>query len=209
MPTTSQFTNLALTGSIATGKSTLAVLWRQRGAVVIEADELAHRALLPGTESYSAIVKTFGAGILTPDTTINRRALAEIIFADDQKRAALNAIIHPVVGRLRSEALSELTRTGFTGTVVNAIPLLFETGIEQGFDCIVTIACSAATQQSRLLAKGFTPAQITDRVRAQLPQQTKMDRADFVIWNDSSLRTLAEQADIIWNIIQETRHASP
>lgn len=208
MPTTPQFTNLALTGSIATGKSTLAGLWRRHGAAVIEADELAHRALIPGTDSYNKIQHTFDSGILNPDTTINRRALADIIFNDDQKRAALNAIIHPVVGRLRAEALTDLARTGHTGIVVHAIPLLFETGIERDFDCVVTIACSAATQQARLRAKGFTPPQSAARLRSQLPQQTKMDRADFVIWNDGALRVLAEQADIIWNTIQETRHAT-
>jgi dephospho-CoA kinase len=208
MPATSQFINLALTGGIATGKSTLAGLWRQRGAAVIEADELAHRALEPGTPSYRAIVEAFGTGILNTDQTINRHTLGEIVFHDDQKRQTLNRIVHPVVARLRSEALRVLAHDGHTGLGVNAIPLLYETGIERDFDGVVTIACSAVTQQSRLRANGFTSAQIDARLRAQWPLPTKMDRADYVIWNDGSLRVLADQAAIIWNTIQETHHAT-
>jgi dephospho-CoA kinase len=203
MRATFSFLNLALTGGIATGKSTVADLWRQRGAALVEADELAHRALEPGTDSYHAIIETFGTGILNPDRTIHRPALGEIVFNNEEKRQALNRIVHPVVGRLRNETLQQLAANSHTGIIVNSIPLLYETGIECDFDCVVTVACSTTTQQARLRAKGLTPDQTAARLRAQWPQQAKMDRADFVIWNDGSLRTLSEQANIIWNNLQE------
>jgi dephospho-CoA kinase len=198
---------LGLTGGIAAGKSTVAARWRETGVAVIDADDLAHRTLQPGTPTHQEIVKTFGAGILDADGTINRPRLGEIVFADEQKRLALNQIVHPAVRRMWQETLGRLENDGQTRLVVLCIPLLYEVGAETEMDCVVVAGCSEQTQRARLAAKGLNAAQAGARMRAQGPIQKKMDKADFVIWNDGSLRVLAEQADIIWATIKENHYA--
>ena len=192
-------TRIGLTGGIAAGKSTVAELWRTRGATVIDSDVLAHQALMPGTATYEAIVAEFGSGVVNPDATINRRQLGEIVFADAARRQVLNAIVHPVV---RAEWRSALATA--TGTTVVVIPLLFEVGAEKEFDWVVVVGCSPATQQARLVAKGWTAAQAQARIQAQLPLPTKMDRGDFVIWNDGVLAVLQQQSEMLWTKIKES-----
>ena len=198
---------IGLTGGIAAGKSTVAQRWQQAESVVIEADELAHRALEPGTPTWKSVVKEFGRDILNADQTVNRPKLGEIVFRDESKRLALDKIVHPVVLRMLTELLAECEREGRARFAVATIPLLYEVGIERDFDCVVTVACSEQTQLARLIANGLSEEQARARISAQWPMQKKMDRADFVIWNDGTRRTLSEQADIIWAIIKENCHA--
>ena len=190
--------HIGLTGGIATGKSSVAELWRAHGATIIDSDVLAHRALAPGTDTHRQVVATFGAGITNTDGTINRRQLGEIVFTDPARRAALNAIVHPVV---RAEWKRELAAA--TGVAVAVIPLLFEVVAEKEFDYVVVVACSTTTQLARLQAKGLTETQARLRIGAQLPLQTKMDRGDFVIWNDGSRAGLDQQAASVWEEIKE------
>jgi dephospho-CoA kinase len=198
---------IGLTGGIATGKSTVADLWQQRGAAVIDSDMLAHRTLAPDTVSYQEIINAFGSKILNPDQTINRAALADIVFNDDQQRQTLTGIVHPRVRQLWTESLQTIAREGRAEIAVVNIPLLYEVDAQAAFDCCVVVGCSETTQRARLAAKGFTDAQAGARIRAQWPLQKKMDCADYVIWNDGSRRSLAKQADIIWATIKETAHA--
>ncbi len=198
---------LGLTGGIASGKSTVATRWREAGAAVIDADELAHQTLRPETPTYAAIVKTFGNEILDKNGTINRARLGEIVFANEQKRLVLNQIVHPAVDQMWKAAVGEIERSGQADVVVLSIPLLYEVGVENEFDQVVVVAASEQTQLSRLAAKGLNVTQARARVQAQWPIQKKMDKADFVIWNDGSLAVLAEQADIIWATIKESHHA--
>ncbi len=197
---------LGLTGGIAAGKSTVAARWRGTDVAVIDADELAHRTLQPETQTHQEIVRTFGAGIRNTDGTINRSRLGEIVFADERKRLALNQIVHPAVRRMWQESLGRLENDGRTRTVVLCIPLLYEVGAETEMDGVVVVGCSEQTQLARLAAKGLNAAQAGARLRAQAPIQKKMDKADFVIWNDGSLRVLAEQANIIWATIKEDHY---
>ena len=199
---------IGLTGGIAAGKSTVANRWsRLSGTAVIDTDDLAHQTLTPGTPTYAAIVKTFGRHILNADQTISRRALGEIVFADEQKRLVLNRIVHPAVRQMWDEALAGLARGGQTEVAVAMIPLLFEVGAEHEFDCVVTVGCSEQTQLARLAAKGLGDAQARARIQSQWPLQKKIDRADYVIWNDGSREVLDQQADIIWATIKESHHA--
>lgn len=197
---------LGLTGGIAAGKSTVAARWRQGDTTLIETDELAHRTLARGTATHDEIVKAFGRGILNADESINRAMLGELVFADEQKRLMLNEIIHPVVRRMWTGALAQLEQDGQATVAVVAIPLLYEVGAEKEFDCVVAVACSEQTQVARLAAKGLAETQAHARIAAQWPMQKKMDKADFVIWNDGSLRVLAEQADRIWANLKENHH---
>jgi dephospho-CoA kinase len=198
---------LGLTGGIAAGKSTVAARWRQADTAVIETDELAHQTLAQGTTTYDEIVNVFGRGILNADGSINRAALGEIVFGDEHKRLVLNQIVHPVVRQMWMEALEKLEREGRVAAALVSIPLLYEVGMEDQFDCVVAVGCSEQTQLARLAAKGLTPTQARARIRAQWPMQKKMDKADFVILNDGSFRVLMEQADIIWANLKENYHA--
>lgn len=195
---------VGLTGGIAAGKSAVAELWRANGAVVIDSDSLAHEALATGTETHAEVVRAFGTGIVQADGSINRAALGEIVFRSDEQRAVLNRIVHPAVRRKRDEVIAALENA----VALSVIPLLYEVGEEKHFDCVVVVACSETTQRARLATKGFNDAQAQARIAAQWPLQKKMDRADFVIWNDGSRRILAEQADIIWQQIKENYHAT-
>jgi len=198
---------LGLTGGIAAGKSAVAARWRQADTAVIETDKLAHQTLAQGTTTYDEIVKVFGKGILNADGSINRAALGEIVFGDEQKRLVLNQIVHPVVRQMWMEALEKLEREGRVAVALVSIPLLYEVGVENQFDCVVAVGCSEQTQLARLAAKGLTSTQARARIRAQWPMQKKMDKADFVILNDGSFRVLVEQADIIWANLKENYHA--
>lgn len=199
---------VGLTGGIATGKSTTLQRWQQAGASGIDTDELAHQTLVPDTATWNEIVHTFGTSILNGDKTISRRRLGQIVFADEQKRLTLNRIIHPVVHQKWTEGIDRLERDGKAEVAVVSIPLLYEVGAETHFDCVVTVGCSEQTQVMRLTQKGLTETEARARIGAQWPVQKKMDKADFVIWNDGVLPLLLEQADVIWANIKETHHAA-
>ena len=197
-----RLTTVGLTGSIAAGKSSVAELWRAKGAAVIDSDELARRALEPGTPTYARVVETFGKMILNPDGSINRQALGEIVFHDERQRQVLNDIVHPEVRKWWVQELAALS--GKTEVAVVAIPLLFEVGAEKEFDYTVAVGCSRQTQLARLRAKGLDERRAEARIRSQLPVQEKMDRAQYVIWNDGSRALLARQAEMIWHKIKES-----
>ncbi len=196
-----RLTKVGLTGGIAAGKSSVAELWRAKGAAVIDSDALARRALQPGTPTYAATVEKFGREILNADGTVNRRALGEIVFADERRRQELNAIVHPAVRQMWARELAALPAD--IEVAVVAIPLLFEVGAETEFDCTVAVGCSEPTQLARLRAIGLDETRARARIRAQWPVQQKLDRADYVIWNDGSRAVLARQAEMIWDRIKE------
>jgi dephospho-CoA kinase len=197
---------VGLTGGIATGKSTTLERWHSLGAASFDADEYAHRALAPNTPTWEQVVREFGNEILNPDGSVSRPKLGDIVFDDDGKREVLNRIIHPAVDRMWKEDFQRLQREGRAQIAIVAIPLLYEVGAESQFDCVITVACSEQTQLSRLAMKGLSETQARARIRAQWPLTTKMDRADFVIWNDGMPEVLHQQAEIIWATIKETYH---
>ncbi len=200
---------IGLTGGIACGKSTVTHRWsRGNGTALIDADQLAHQTLEPDTSTWADVVRVFGKEILNADGTVNRPKLGEIVFGNEQKRLALNRIVHPAVARMWTEELDTLDREGRAQVAIVAIPLLYEVGAEKQFDCVVVVASSEQTQMARLTASGLTETQALARIRAQWPLQMKMDRADFVIWNNGSDRVLSEQADMIWTRIKENYHAA-
>jgi len=202
-----QLIKVGLTGGIATGKSMTLHHWQQAGTVGIDADALAHQALTPGTPTWEEVVRTFGPNILNKNEMVNRPKLGKIVFADERKREALNRIIHPAVEKMWTKLMEKLERESVSRIAVVAIPLLYEVAAETQFDCVVVVGCSEPTQLARLARKGLSKAQARARIRAQWPLQMKMDRADFVIWNDGLLAVLHHQAETIWANIKETYHA--
>jgi len=183
-----------LTGGAGMGKSTAAQLLRQRGVPVVDTDELARQLVEPGQPALTEIQALFGKRVIAPDGRLRRDELAQIVFNDPAARKKLEAILHPRI-RERWLAQVETWRGENCPLAVVVIPLLFETAAESQFDKIICVACSAAAQRERLLARGWTPEQIRQRLAAQWPVEQKIARADFVIWTEGAPDTCALQID--------------
>jgi dephospho-CoA kinase len=174
----------ALTGGIATGKSYCASRFAALGVPLIDADRLAREAVEPGTRGLEAIVARFGSGILRGDGTLDRSALARIIFADGTARADLEAIVHPEVYRRIREWSVNLS--GVQAAIAD-IPLLFETGHTHDFDKVIVCACEPEEQVRRLMARDRLSADdARARLAAQWPIEEKVIRADYVIRTDAT-----------------------
>jgi dephospho-CoA kinase len=176
---------VALTGGIATGKSHVLGLFRQRGVPCLDADALAHGVTAAGTEATAAIAARFGADVLAADGSVDRKKLGPIVFADPAARRELEAIVHPAVQRGIAMGVRAFELMGDPLTVVD-IPLLFETGAEKDFDKVIVTACAPETQVARLVERGLSEAAARQRLAAQWPTERKTARADFVITTDGS-----------------------
>lgn len=187
---------VALTGGIATGKSTVLRMLQQRGIPTIDADHLARDAVAPGSHGLRAVADRFGPSVLAADGTLDRRRLAAIVFADPAARADLEAIVHP--------AVYEAIRGWFASLppalplAVADIPLLFETGRDREFSCVVVVACTPAEQVRRVMARdGTAEADARARLAAQWPIDRKVARADHVIWTTGTLDETERQVDAL------------
>ena len=178
------------------GKSTAVQFFRDRGAQVVDTDELARRFVEPGQPALAEIEAAFGKIIIAPDGKLRRDELAQIVFSDPAARKKLERILHP---RIRESWLSQLEmwRKENRRLAVVVIPLLFETGAQQDFEEIICVACSASNQHKRLLQRGWSPAQISQRIAAQWRIEEKIAKADFVVWTDGSLESQMEQIERI------------
>jgi dephospho-CoA kinase len=175
----------ALTGGIATGKSYCIARFAALGVPVVDADVLAREAVAPGTPGLNAVVHRFGATVLQPDGTLDRAALARIIFANAAARADLESIVHPDVYRRIREWSVNLPPQ--TRVAIADIPLLFETGHDHDFDKVIVCACDPAEQVRRLISRdGLTEAEARARLAAQWPIEEKVARADYVIRTDGA-----------------------
>ncbi len=186
-----------LTGGVGMGKSTAAQFFRARGAQVVDTDELARQLVQPGQPALAEIQAAFGQAIVAPEGRLRRDELARIVFADAAAREKLEAILHPRIGE-RWLAQVETWRRENRALAIVVIPLLFETRAESHFDKIICVACSAPAQRERLLARGWTPEEIRQRLAAQWPAEQKISRADFVVWTDGALDTHVRQLERIF-----------
>lgn len=199
---------IGLTGNIASGKSTVARYWAERGAPIIDADVLARRAVEPGSPGLRRVVEAFGPEVLTEDGAMDRAAVRRIVFRDPAARARLEAIIHPEVGRLRDEEEARLQEAG-ERIVVHDIPLLFEVGIEDRFDAVVLVDAPEHQRLERLVRdRGLDEAEARRMIEAQMPAEEKRARADYVIDNDGSLERLEKLADEVWRKLQRRAEES-
>jgi dephospho-CoA kinase len=186
---------VGLTGGLATGKSTVARLFQDCGAVVLDADVLARQVVAPGTPAWKAIVRAFGAGVLRPDRTIDRARLGALVFRHRAKLKTLNAIVHPRVAREQARLTREITRKDPKAVVIYDVPLLFEAGVDKRVDRVIVVSAGRETQVERLMSRnGFTRAEALRRIRAQAPLQDKRQRADYVLDGDQPLAQL--RADV-------------
>ena len=189
---------IALTGGIATGKSHVRARFEKLGVPTIDADTIARDVVAPGTPGFLAVVERFGPTIVGPDGSVDRRALAAIVFGDAAARADLEAIIHPSVRAAIDDWFASLDPSRHPFAVAD-IPLLFETGRERDLDAVVVTTCSPATQWQRVLSRdGMTEQEARQRIAAQLPAAHKLARADFVIDTDGPFeRTDAQVDDLV------------
>ncbi|MGO1973977.1 MAG: dephospho-CoA kinase [Propionibacteriaceae bacterium] len=188
---------IGLTGGIASGKTTVSDLLRERGAVIIDSDVLAREVVEPGTPGLAAVVARFGEGVLDPDRRLDRPALGAIVFADPEGRAELEQILHPAIRR-RAAELQEAAPAD--AVVVHVIPLLVETGQQDRFDRVVVVDVSPETQLERLLARddALTPDQARARINAQADRTARLAVGDAVISNDGSAEDTVAQVDRLW-----------
>lgn len=190
---------IGLTGGIASGKSTVADLLAARGALVVDADVLAREVVEPGTPGLAAVARRFGPGVLGPDGRLDRPALGRVVFADDDARRDLEAIVHPAV-RARAAELAAGAAPG--QVVVQVIPLLVETGQADAFDLVVVVDVEPAVQRARLLARGgLSPEEADARIAAQASRAARLAVADVVIDNDGVRADLVRHVDELWSRI--------
>lgn len=190
--------SVALTGNIAAGKTTVARLFRQWGATVIDADRLAQEAQAPGGPVLAQIAARFGAGVLAPDGSLERAALRRAVLADPDALRALNAIVHPEVHRRRQALLAEARARG-DRIVITDIPLLFEADDPSAYDAVVLVDAPGDVRQARIVQeRGLDPEEARRMLGAQLPAEAKRARSDFVIDNVGDLAALEQAARRVW-----------
>ena len=188
--------NVGLTGGLGSGKSTVAALLGEHGAVIIDADVVAREVVRAGTPGFAAVVARFGPGVVGPDGELDRAALARIVFADGAALDELNAIVHPLVGS-RSAELAAAVPPG--AVVVHDIPLLAENGLADRFDTVVVVEADREIRLARLAERGLSRAEAEARMAAQATDEQRRAIADEIVRNDGDLDSLARQVDRLWD----------
>jgi dephospho-CoA kinase len=186
---------IGLTGGIGSGKSTVAARFAELGALVIDADVLAREVVEPGTPGLSAVVSRFGDGVLRPDGSLDRPALAKLVFDDPPALAALNAIVHPLVAARRAELMAD---AGPDAVVVSDVPLLVETGMAGDFDAVVVVEAPLSDRLARLAARGMAEAEARARIARQASDEERRAVATVLLDNSGSRDELARQVDAAW-----------
>jgi len=193
---------IGLTGGMGTGKATVAKMCARRGALVVDADELAREAVRPGRRAWKRIVEVFGRSMLKADRSIDRRALAAVVFSDQRKLKRLNAIVHPPVIREMRVRLARAAREGKYAVAVANVPLLFEAGLEGEFDRTIVVTCPREEQVARCAERdGLSRREIERRLRLQMPIAEKIRRSDYVIDNGGTLNNTERQVGDVWKIL--------
>jgi dephospho-CoA kinase len=193
--------HVGLTGNIASGKSTVARQLADLGATIIDADRLAREAVAPGTDGFDAVVDRFGAGVVSADGTIDRAALRRLVFGDPAARTALNAIVHPAVGRLRDARFAEAVQRG-DAIVISDIPLLFEVGLEHAFDGVILVDAPVSVRRERLLRdRGLSGGDADAMMGAQWDSDRKRAGATWVIDNDGTVEQLHQRVAELWRTL--------
>jgi len=196
---------VGLTGGIGAGKSEVSRLLVERGAVLIDADRIAREVVAPGTDGLAAVVEAFGAEVLAADGSLDRPKLGSIVFADPEKLAVLNAIVHPLVGA-RSRALESAAAED--AVVVHDVPLLTENGLAALYDLVIVVDASPQTQLDRLVRlRGMTEDDARARMAVQATREKRLEIADIVIANDVPLEDLRRRVTDVWDELVRRAHA--
>ncbi|MFJ2156086.1 dephospho-CoA kinase [Streptomyces sp. NPDC087856] len=196
---------VGLTGGIGAGKSEVSRLLVSHGGVLIDADRIAREVVAPGTPGLAAVVEAFGEDVLAPDGSLDRPKLGSIVFADPEKLAVLNEIVHPLVGR-RSRELE--TAAADDSVVIHDVPLLAENALAALYDLVIVVDASPETQLDRLVRlRGMTEDDARARMAAQATREKRLAIADIVIDNDVPLEVLERRVQDVWAELVRRAHA--
>ena len=186
---------IGLTGGIGAGKSTVSATFAECGGIIVDGDVIAREVVEPGTEGLTQLVDAFGEDILLPDGALNRPALAARAFVDDEHRATLNGIVHPLVGKRRQEIIDAVHDEA---VVVEDIPLLVETGMAPAFPLVAVVTADEETRVERLIKRGMDEADARARIKAQAPEEQRRAIADVLLDNSGTQEQLVEKARDLW-----------
>jgi dephospho-CoA kinase len=190
---------IGLTGGIASGKSTIAKMLVERGALLVDADQVAREVVLPGESALEAIASTFGQAVLAADGSLDRKALGEIVFQDKASLAKLEAITHPAIRQRMQQRIHTYEEQFPERLVVADIPLLYETEQEHLYDGIMVVYVPAEVQQARLMERNhLTEEEARRRVALQMDIEQKREKADWVIDNSGTLAETERQIEQFW-----------
>ncbi len=202
MPQAKNFVIVGLTGGIASGKSTVATMFEEMGARIIDADVIAREVVEPGQPASEDIRRAFGDGVFCDDATLDRAALGEVVFGDPQARRTLEGITHPRIAQRMMERADECRKQGY-GWVIYDAALIVENGIHRWLDSLIVVAADPQVQIERLMARdGLTREQAQRRLDAQMPLADKVAVADFVIDNGGPLAQTREQVEDLYQRIE-------
>lgn len=193
---------IGLTGGIASGKSTVGRMLRELGAEVIDADQVAREVVAPGSPALAEIVEVFGAGVLLPDGTLDRKALAARVFSDDEARRTLNRITHPRVAAETARRIAEASMRGLP-LVVYEVPLLVENQLHLGMDGVIVVDVPPALQLRRAVERdGMSEEEARARIAAQATRDERLAAASHVIDNAGSIEHTRAQVEAVWRALQ-------
>ncbi len=185
---------VGLTGGFGVGKSSVAQRFKNMGAEIIDADEIAHSAMKKGSPVFDSIVELFEEALHPGGKKMDREKVAEIVFADPQKRKELEAIIHPYV----YEKIKKMIEASERSVILVEVPLLFEAGFETLCDKVAVVTCNATVKMKRLVCKKFTEQEVRARERAQMAEALKAKKAHFVIDNSKSIYQTQREIERLW-----------
>jgi dephospho-CoA kinase len=190
---------VGLTGGIGSGKSEVARRFAALGAVIVDSDVIAREVVEPGTEGLARITEEFGPQVIAPDGTLDREALAAVVFGDDEARARLSAILHPMIGTRALEAVAAAEQRDPDAVVIQDIPLLVEAGLADHYPVVVVVDTPEEIQLERLTAvRGMSEADARARIASQASREQRLAAATYVIDNDGDLDALQTQVERVW-----------
>ena len=187
---------MGLTGGIGSGKSTVAGLLEERGAVVTSADEVARDVVSPGSDGLAAVVAEFGDGILAPDGSLDRSALGRLVFSDDLRRARLEEILLPLIA---AEAWARMETVPAGQVAVYDVPLLVEGQMQDMFDLVVVVDAELELRLKRLAERGMNRDEALARIAVQATDEERRGVADVIVSNSGALEDLSAEVDSLWN----------
>ncbi len=199
---------IAVTGGIGSGKSVVCTMLAEKGLPVVSADELSRRAVEPGTTAYGQIVEYFGESVLLPDGNIDRPALRNVISSDGKAKRALEGFVHPEVFRQMEKRMEEAAQKE-SAAVVMEVPLLFESGMEKWFDCVVMVFTPEEDRIRRIMARdGVLREEARSMMKIQMPEEMKQKHAQLVIDNDGPMEETRRSVDRLHRRIMEKAGAN-
>ena len=191
---------LGVTGNIASGKSSVCRELARRGALVVDADQLAREVVAPGSPVLEQLVGEFGEEILKSDGSLDRDYLGDLVFSDPDARQRLNAIIHPAIAGLSTQRLQELRDAA--PLIIYEAPLLYEVGADARVDKVLLVTIDPEVQLARLMERdGLDEQSARQRIAAQMPQEQKADRADYLVDNSASREKTIAQIERLWPLL--------